>query len=103
MHKKSLHAYNSSKMITMLLFVRHALSNNEDHENLNYIIFSLCAEPKFHYYQHNNKITTSSHVQTTTKRDKTASSPSKEEYTDSLAGENRSTTKKRTAAYLVAG
>ena len=82
----------------MLLFVRHALSNNEDHENLNYIIFSLCAEPKFHYYQHNNKITTSSHVQTTTKRDKTASSPSKEEYTDSLAGENRSTTKTRTAA-----
>jgi len=90
-------------MITMLLFVRHALSNNEDHENLNYIIFSLCAEPKFHYYQHNNKITTGSHVQTTTKRDKTASSPSKEEYTDSLDGENRSTTKKRTAAYLVAG
>ena len=85
-------------MITMLLFVRHALSNNEDPENLNYIIFSLCAEPKFHYYQHNNKITTSSHVQTTTKRDKTANSPSKEEYTDSLAGENRSTTKTRTAA-----
>jgi len=84
-------------MITMLLFVRHALSNNEDHENLNYIIFSLCAEPKFHYYQHNNKITTSSHVKTI-KRDKTASSPSKEEYTDSLAGENRSTTKTRTAA-----
>ena len=85
MHKKSLHTYNSSKIITMLLFVRHALSNNKDHENLNYIIFfSLCAEPKFHYYQHNNKITssTSSHIQTTTKRDKTASSPSKEEHTD---------------------
>ena len=52
MHKKSLHAYNSSKIITMLLFVRHVLSNNEDHENLNYIIF-------FHFVLSPNFIITS--------------------------------------------